>query len=925
MKLRINLWIWALVILWISAGPSFSQTLETFGFRFTNGLEIVSLRLQDQQELIVTQHVPMFSFEVDGTYYSSIDASVALEGSQIRFMFTNGITGILRSATNGDLGWRGELLIQNTTLDTLVVENLVPFGATENHVYITSRGPWSLTRAMLFRPEKEPVSLVLPDNAWEMGYGAIDLDGQYAVCAISRRTGGDRSELQRYKTVIPPRATVEYTLYADIYRGHWQNGLKKMFQERYLYDVTDFDNTLYDREDLNWIRDKYLITLQFAWDQKFYDSESGKYTVYQFLEEGKRLMGGYDVYGIWPTWPRLGVDQRNQWELYADLPLGLPKLKELSNYAKANGTRFFISYNPWDQSTHEQDPYQSMAALISATDADGVVLDTRGRSSWTLQRAADSVRNGVIMYSEGMAIPGDMPGIVSGRVHNAIFRAPVLNMNKFIKPEFAIFRVVVLNRGPIHRDIAVSFFNGYGTEINTFDPGRPDWMEDEFTYLGKTTKILRENASVFLNKQWIPLIPTLRDSVWVNQWENENKTLYTVLSFQPDGVQGPLFEVEPKAGYHFVSLWNHRELEPVQIGGRWYIPSEIEGYSSVLAGTNQEGHIDCIAQLPERIDVRQKGDSLFLSTTQPGTLCITKGHPTYQNAPVTFTNRQLSLKLSDHFEKGEGRFIIQLIHNGTLIDETIVVVEPGRPYRISTSKNTRAYRRPPVGMKEIPAGHFIFKVANPDQFIPYPDFSEPTEVEMPTYFMDEYPVTNEMFYEFLQASGYRPADPRNFLKHWSNGMYPSGQANYPVVHVSLEDARSYAEWAGKRLPTEKEWQYAAQGEDGRLWPWGNEFHGTKCNNSFGRLTPVDAFSKGESPFKIKDMVGNVWQLTDDVYFNGSYRFVIIRGGSYFNPTSSIWYVKGGPQPLDRTQMLLMVSPGFDRCATVGFRCVADAE
>ncbi len=73
------------------------------------------------------------------------------------------------------------------------------------------------------------------------------------------------------------------------------------------------------------------------------------------------------------------------------------------------------------------------------------------------------------------------------------------------------------------------------------------------------------------------------------------------------------------------------------------------------------------------------------------------------------------------------------------------------------------------------------------------------------------------------------------------------------------------------------------------------------------------------------MVGNVWQLTNDVYDNGSYRFVIIRGGSYYNPESSIWYVKGGPQPLDRTQMLLLVSPGFNRNATVGFRCVKDSE
>jgi len=228
-------------------------------------------------------------------------------------------------------------------------------------------------------------------------------------------------------------------------------------------------------------------------------------------------------------------------------------------------------------------------------------------------------------------------------------------------------------------------------------------------------------------------------------------------------------------------------------------------------------------------------------------------------------------------------------------------------------------------MGEIPAGDFYFSVTNDDQFIPYPDYTTPEKVHVERFFMDEYPVTNADFYEFMISSNYQPADPVNFLKHWENGTYPQGQDNYPVVYVSLDDARAYAEWAGKRLPTEIEWQYAAQGTDGRIWPWGNEFHGTKCNNAFERPTPVDAFPKGISPFDIADLVGNVWQMTNDVYDNGSYYFSIIRGGSYYNPSSSIWYVKGGPQPLNKTQMLLLISPGFDRCATVGFRCVKDAE
>ena len=64
-------------------------------------------------------------------------------------------------------------------------------------------------------------------------------------------------------------------------------------------------------------------------------------------------------------------------------------------------------------------------------------------------------------------------------------------------------------------------------------------------------------------------------------------------------------------------------------------------------------------------------------------------------------------------------------------------------------------------------------------------------------------------------------DDLNFLRDWKNGAYPEGWANKPVTWVSLEDARAYAAWAGKRLPHEWEWQYAAQGDDGRIYPWGN--------------------------------------------------------------------------------------------------------
>jgi formylglycine-generating enzyme required for sulfatase activity len=165
-----------------------------------------------------------------------------------------------------------------------------------------------------------------------------------------------------------------------------------------------------------------------------------------------------------------------------------------------------------------------------------------------------------------------------------------------------------------------------------------------------------------------------------------------------------------------------------------------------------------------------------------------------------------------------------------------------------------------------------------------------------------------------------------------------------VVYVSQEDAKAYARWAGKRLPTEIEWQYAAQTEALREWPWDQQGKVTrreqvitatltvkelvgidsgKCNPGDGKLYPVGSYPNGVNPFGLHDLTGSVWQLTNDEYMNGSYRFLIVKGGSYFKPSSSWWYVQGGPRELHYRQMLLRVSPGFERNATVGFRCMKD--
>ena len=257
----------------------------------------------------------------------------------------------------------------------------------------------------------------------------------------------------------------------------------------------------------------------------------------------------------------------------------------------------------------------------------------------------------------------------------------------------------------------------------------------------------------------------------------------------------------------------------------------------------------------------------------------------------------------------------------------------------------------PDGMAAIPAAEFEMKVefrmrecglytapqGPPDLEREFPRglhrlhrFTRP--VRLAPYAVDLTPVTNGQYAAFLEATGYRPARPERFLDHWENGRLPAGLEDHPVVYVDLDDARAFARWAGRRLPTEEEWQYAAEGPEGRRYPWGDGMRAGRCNaGETGGTTPVTAFSEGRSPFGCWDMCGNVWEWTESVRNGGRTRFAVLKGGGWYRPRTGQWqrgyewYADGGPQANPFAAKFLLMWPGLDRCATIGFRCAVDLE
>ncbi|MBI2951908.1 SUMF1/EgtB/PvdO family nonheme iron enzyme [bacterium] len=177
-----------------------------------------------------------------------------------------------------------------------------------------------------------------------------------------------------------------------------------------------------------------------------------------------------------------------------------------------------------------------------------------------------------------------------------------------------------------------------------------------------------------------------------------------------------------------------------------------------------------------------------------------------------------------------------------------------------------------AGMVRVEAGRFLMGEAK-----------KPVVLE--AFEIDVTPVTNRQYKRFIDDSGYL-----HLPGGWQDGTYPAGKADHPAVGVSWHDATAYAKWAGKRLPAEAEWEKAARGPHGRLYPWGNVFNRYNCNNKelgLHTTTEVGHFPNGASQYGCYDLVGNAWEWTDTDVFPDNSEVKVIRGGSWSSPREGV--------------------------------------
>jgi iron(II)-dependent oxidoreductase len=683
-----------------------------------------------------------------------------------------------------------------------------------------------------------------------------------------------------------------------IMTGAWEGGSKPCTQnehDAWLADIRHwrderririgYDGSRYDLPALKWTQSSFFQPQMMVEDRYFYDPVAHKYTVDRYLDDVEKRYGGIDAVLIWPTYPNMGIDNRNQHDMIRSMPGGVAGVKQMIADFHRRNVRVLFPMMMWDQGTREPGVSwpEAIASLMAEIGADGINGDTQDGVPLAFSTAADKIGHPLAFEPEG----GPSDEALAWNVMTwGQYQYPFVPMPDKYKWLETRHMVNISDRWKRDKtdNLQFAFFNGVGWESweniwgiwNGITP-----RDAEATRRVATME--RPLAPFLISPGWEPLAPMLRYGVFASRWPLGPQTVWTIVNRNDYDVEGPQIDLVPEDGLRYFDLYHGVELTPVKNqAGRTVLSFNIEahGYGALLAS---------------------------------------------RTAPES-TIQTLMMKMKELTTKP----LASYSHEWKVVPQQMVPIAAVKPPANS-----------PADMVKIPESEFQFHVEGieiegfndngVDVQYPWEDtprrfHSHPMHIK--SFWIDKYPVTNAQFKKFVDATHYRPPDDFNFLRDWQNGKYPDGWDHKPVTWVSIEDARAYAAWAGKRLPHEWEWQYAAQGTDGRTYPWGSAWKAEAVptpdkGHTMRGPDEVSAHPEGASPFGVMDMVGNVWQWTDefqDEHTAGG----ILRGGSYYQPQGSIWYFPQAYKLYEHGK-LLMMAPSLDRSGGVGFRCVQDVE
>ncbi|MFJ2298964.1 SUMF1/EgtB/PvdO family nonheme iron enzyme [Oerskovia paurometabola] len=556
-----------------------------------------------------------------------------------------------------------------------------------------------------------------------------------------------------------------------------------------------FTGAVYERPQAAWAASCFTIAQVWLWDELLYSFEENRFTPERFLADARERFADLDAVVLWHAYPVIGIDDRNQWDFYRDVP-GLTGPDGLVATLHAAGLHVFVDYNPWDTGTRRgEDDLSELAAVVADLPADGVFLDTLKKAEPELVERLEAARPGIVLEGESkLAVERIEDHSSSWAQFFADSPVPGVLRAHWYERRHMQHHVRRWNRD--HTDeLQSAWINGVGVMVWEVVFGVwVGWSERDAATLRRMVTVQRAAKDLLLDGEWTPLTdlaPEAREAgVHASLFSHEGVSLWTLVNRSEQDYTGPVLTGAP-AG-RLIDLTG-----PV-IPGRG-----IAALVHVAPGAEEP---DWLPGLVE--DMRRHAPSA--DARFPHRLA----RRIVPEVPASWADGAPT-----HVEAGPGRDA-----------EGSAVVVPAGPYVLTVryrARETGMYQGAPYVEEWKPLAPRLHdpRTLQRDGELVAPVAVAATE------------VTNAQFAAFLDATGYRPATPHRFLAHWVDGRPPAGREDEPVTFVDLDDARAYSAWRGGRLPSEDEWQLA--GETGGLlrgapvvWNW------TESEHSDGRTRYV---------------------------------------------------------------------------------------
>lgn len=514
---------------------------------------------------------------------------------------------------------------------------------------------------------------------------------------------------------------------------------------------------LYERPETRWAQTAYAVAQVWLWDERLFDRERQQFTVDGFLD-AVADQGGLDGVVLWHAYPVIGIDDRNQFDFYRDVP----GLTAVIDRFHERGLRVFVDYNPWDTGTRRADrpDADELAGLVSELRVDGVFLDTMKEGDSRLVDALLGATPPQVLEGESR-VPNQriQDHQLSWAQWFADSRAPGVMRAHWFERRHMMHGVRRWNRD--HSDeLQSAWMNGTG--ILVWDAVFGVWVGWNRRDKGTLRRMLRAQralSEVLVSGVWAPLDGATPEAiaagVYVSRWTLDGLTLWTIVNRGDRAWTGdPLAAPLPSGARRHDVTAGIRDVASVTVPARG-----IAGILEVAPGATEPGATEVLlraasadpgsadATFPVRDAVRVSAASAPVNVRPAATIVVDGGT---HELEVTFRRRETGFYQGAPYRE-EWKPLPPRLHDARR--ERMMVTVPG-PVAVAARE-----------------------------------------------------VSVAEFREFLDGSGYTPVVGHRFLV----GSAESDD-DAPVTGVSLEDARAYARWADARLPDEFEWQLAATQE-----------------------------------------------------------------------------------------------------------------